>query len=200
MDERTHWLNITKDPEWKRNHIADPNISIDETLEAITSAFPKQLKSILEIGCGYGRLTVEIKKRYPAAFVAGVDINPDVLAEAERYSGYKDDPQYPTKYPFYYLTSGSLPERITDAIYSVAVFQHLPDTEKRNYIHQSGLALRKGGVVRIQFIEGTRDNFLDHWTSVDKMTRWMKDAGLKVLPVERGLAHKQWTWMTGVKP
>jgi len=26
--EREHWLSITDDPEWKRNHISDPNIPL----------------------------------------------------------------------------------------------------------------------------------------------------------------------------
>ena len=58
--EREHWLSITDDPEWRRNHICDPNISLAETLAALE--FPYVPQTILEIGCGFGRLTTEMAR------------------------------------------------------------------------------------------------------------------------------------------
>lgn len=187
VTERDHWLSITDDPQWRRNHIADPNISVDETLAAITKAFPVNPERILEIGCGYGRLTQRIAHWYPDALVTGVDINPDVLTHALPGAGYvcRDN-------------LIGLPEQ--DAIYSVAVFQHLPDTEKRAYIEQAADILTPGGVLRVQFIEGERDNFCDHWTKPSVMREWFHSAGFTtVSDVERGLAHQQWSWITGIK-
>jgi trans-aconitate 2-methyltransferase len=185
ITEREHWLSITDDPEWKRNHIADPNISLDETAEAVVCAIPDEPDRILEIGCGYGRLTEAIAEAFPDAVVVGVDINPQVLPESSRQVMYicRDD---------LVGLSGF------DAIYSVAVFQHLPDAEKRAYIAQSYTTLRDDGVLRVQFIEGDRDNHLDHWTPREVMAGWFDDVGFNVVATET-MVHPQWTWITGVK-
>jgi trans-aconitate 2-methyltransferase len=195
ITEREHWLSITDDPEWKRNHIADPNISLDETVEAIVSAFPSDPQRILEIGCGYGRLIREISKLYPDVPITGIDINPQVLHEAFIWTGRHPHVNHQTRYVCHDNLSGM---RDYDAIYSVAVFQHLPDAEKRAYIAQSYNTLRDDGVLRVQFIEGERDNHLDHWTPLDVMTGWFDDVGFNVAATETR-AHPQWSWITGIK-
>lgn len=184
--EREHWLSITADPDWRRNHIHDPDISLFDTLRAITSPFPARPDRILEIGCGYGRLTTELLYEYPAAVVTGLDINPAVLDEAI------PGPQYVCG-----DNLDGLPAQ--DAIYSVAVFQHLPAGEKRAYIEQAHDLLNPGGVLRVQFIDGIRDNFCDHWTPIADMVTWGRAAGFETVTVETGLAHLQWSWMTAVK-
>lgn len=184
ITEREHWLSITDDPDWRRNHIADPNISLDDTIEAIVSAFPTNPRSILEIGCGYGRLTDEIQKWFVDAVVTGMDINPDVLEAAIPGVMYVDS-----------LTG--LP--VQDAIYSVQVFQHLPDAEKRAYIRRSYELLNPGGVLRVQFIEGARDNFCDHWVASDEMADWCHETGFqRPIRIEQRV-HEQWSWLTAVK-
>jgi trans-aconitate methyltransferase len=187
VTERDHWLSITDELGWKRNHISDPNISQDETIDAIVSAFPDDnLERIVEIGCGYGRLTSVIAGWYPDATVSGIDINPAVLACALPGASY-------------YCADHLTDFRNQDAIYSVALFQHLPHDEQRFYICEAADALRPGGVFRLQFIEGDRDNFCDHWTPLERMRGWFDEALLDVGSVDRGLAHPQWTWITGIK-
>jgi trans-aconitate methyltransferase len=184
--EREHWLNITNDPNWKRNHINDPSISLPDTLDAITEAFPKDPGSIVEIGCGYGRLTERIANLYPNAAVIGIDINPEVLPQNECGATY--------------MCRDNLWDlKGQDAIYSVAVFQHLPDHEKRDYIFDAAYVLNPKGTLRIQFIEGDHDGFCDHLVPVDKMERWFTDAGLGVAAIDAGIVHPLWTWITGVK-
>lgn len=189
ITEREHWLSITDDPDWRRNYISDPNISLHDTVDAIVAAFSKRPKPkrILEIGCGYGRLTREIRQRFPKADVLGFDINPAVLNAAREYDPgtvFCDDMQ-------------GIAE--LDAVYSVAVFQHIPDAEKCAYIGQAFESLNPGGVLRVQFIEGDRDNFLDHWTSADLMVSWARDAGFASTRVTSGLVHHQWSWLTAMK-
>lgn len=184
MNEREHWLSITDDPEWRRNHINDPNIPLKDTLEALT--FHNQPERIVEIGCGYGRLTTEIAAMYPFAHVTGIDINPKILpANTDRITYLCQD------------TLDGLDGQ--DAIYSVAVFQHLTAQQKRDYIFDAERTLNPGGILRIQFIEGDRDNPLDRWVHAEEMESWMSAAGLDVAMIDHGLAHPQWTWITGIK-
>jgi trans-aconitate 2-methyltransferase len=184
ITEREHWLSITDDPDWRRNHINDPGIPLDETLSAITTAFPPDPQRILEIGCGYGRLTAKIATMYPDAQVTGTDINPAILPRSDAITYLCTD------------TLAGLPPQ--DAIYSVAVFQHLTDMQKRDYIAQAAELLTPGGVLRVQFIAGARDNFCDHWIAEERMRQWFSGNGLTV-SVDHALAHSQWTWMTGTK-
>lgn len=184
MNERDHWLGITADPDWRRNHINDPNIPLADTLAALT--FHNDPEQILEIGCGYGRLTTELAALYPNAEITGIDINPDILpADTDQ---------------IHYLCLDNLEGLLAqDAIYSVAVFQHLTDQQKRDYIFDAATLLTAGGQLRVQFIDGDRDNFLDHWVAVEEMESWFMQAGLGVAAIDQGLAHPQWTWITGVK-
>jgi len=188
---RDHWLRITSEPDWRRNHIFDPNIPLGETVDAITAPFPGTVQRILEIGCGFGRLIAPITRRYPAAEVTGVDVNPHILAQAWGV-GFGIRPRY--------VCTDSL-EQFTgqDAIYSVAVFQHLPDSEKRAYIDGAYTALRAGGVLRVQFIEGDRDGFCDHLVPLDRMAGWCEAAGFVSTVFDWGFAHHQWTWLTAIK-
>lgn len=190
ISEREHWLSITDDPEWKRSHITDPNISLDETVDAIVSAFPKKPQRIVEIGCGYGRLTREVRRRYPKASIWGVDVNPAVLVEARRY-----DPKTRFMCDDTLWSLGGV-----DAVYSVAVFQHLTDNEKHAYITQAYDALAQGGVLRVQFIEGVRDLHLDHWVAGEQMVLWAHAAGFSQTRVVRGVVHPQWCWLTATRP
>lgn len=194
ISEREHWLQITSDPNWRRNHTCDPNIPLGETVDAITAPFPGTVKRILEIGCGFGRLIAPITRRYPLAEMIGVDVNPNILAQAWGVGrvGFGFRPRY--------VCTDSL-EQFTDqdAIYSVAVFQHLPDGEKRAYIEGAYAALRPGGVLRVQFIEGDHDGFCDHLTPLTRMVGWCEGAGFASTAADRGLAHPQWTWLTAIK-
>lgn len=184
--ERELWLSITDDPDWKRNYIADPNISLEETISAIISKFPAKPRRILEIGCGYGRLTREMRAQYPTAEVWGLDVNAAVLEEAATY-----DPGTT------FVCGDSINEQGFDAVYSVALFQHLPDSEKQAYIEQSYAALNPGGVLRVQFIPGERDAFCEHWTPAAPMRDWFRDAGFPRVSVQSGLVHPQWAWIAG---
>ena len=180
--ECEHWLTVTDDLEWRRTHIHDPNIPLGATLEALAFDAPKR---ILEIGCGYGRLTTEIAKRYPDAHVTGIDINPKILPDSGNIT---------------YMCQGNLDGLPTqDAIYSVALFQHLPSDAKRAYIAAAAGLLNPGGVLRVQFIEGVRNNWNDHWAPVAHMRKWCMAAGLSVTAVDQRVAHPQWTWITGTK-
>ena len=191
------WLNKAKEDE----DYADPNISTAKTVEALVEAFPEDPRMILEIGCGFGRLTREIKKLYPKAYVKGYDINEKVLDKAASLSGYKRSSN-PTsdRVPLYYFNSGDLTSKHKeDVVYCVQVFQHLPTDEKREYLRQIYNCLNVGGIFRFQYVEGDADTFLSHDAKWDDMSRWLDDAGFEIASVDFNLIIPRWTWVTAVK-
>ena len=183
-EERRHWEWVTGQPNWRDDHIADPTISTTETVDAAIDYFPHSVERILEIGCGYGRLTCEVQKRFPEAEVHGLDVSGPVLAEA-------------IKGPTYHRQDNldGLPPM--DAIYSVGVFQHLPSTDKLAYITQAHQLLTEGGVLTVQFVHGDHDGHLDHRVSADVMMDWC--SMFECVVVERGRVHPDWSWLTAVR-
>jgi trans-aconitate 2-methyltransferase len=184
--EREFWMSIpVSDPDWIRKYIVGTGISDDDTIDGVVSAFPDNPLRILEIGCGFGRLTSRVASLYPDAEVIGTDVNSEILG-----AGLPG--------PRYVCIDNLTGLHDFDVIYSVTVFQHLARELQHCYVTEAGMALRSGGVFRLQFIEGDRDNFCDHWTPLDQMVEWFADAGLTIGAIEHGVAHYQWTWMTGV--
>ena len=184
--EREHWLSITDDPDWKRNHIHDPAIDISEELAVLIAYFPKDPKRILEIGCGYGRLTEAVAEMHPEAKVMGFDINRKIMPSHGK--------------AVYVCGDGDqIPSFSFDVIYSVAVFQHLDSDQKQAYIEQAAAALNPGGVLVVQFVQGDHDGFCDHLVPWSRMWEWSEKAGLKT-EVGLGLVHVEWAWIVGVKP
>src|SRR5262245_25651361 len=43
------------------------------------------MKSILELGCGFGRITKLLAENFPAAQITALDLSPDQLDNARRY-------------------------------------------------------------------------------------------------------------------
>ena len=44
------------------------------TVQLITSHIGEDDKNILDIGCGYGRLSIQIREKFPEVFLIGLDI------------------------------------------------------------------------------------------------------------------------------
>jgi len=97
-------------------------------------------RSVCDLGCGTGHLTLELKKRWPEAEVFGVDSSPDMLAKARDVApGLK----------FTQADAGNWqPDRPLDVIFSNAVLHWLPDHGKV-FPRLLGL-LSKGGVLAVQ--------------------------------------------------
>lgn len=180
------WINQATDEDY-----ADPNISTEEQVDYIVDNLVDcvfQGDTILDFGCGYGRLSREIKKAFPNTLVLGMDISPNILSRAmtNNYSELA-----------VYYTQG---DKIRDygafgAIYSVAVLQHLPDHRKLDFIFNASKALKLGGRVIFQYIEGDTDSFLTHNTSINNIRRWCAEADLKVLEERFDFIQDKWTWV-----
>lgn len=175
---------------------ADLNIStkaqVDYLLENIRPAVYGRAGRVLEIGCGYGRLTDEIQRKLPSAVVVGVDISDKVITEAVKRRGQKSE-------PLYYAAPNIKGIPPKEAVYCVQVFQHLPNDRKQEYIIDVADALVVGGVFVFQYVEGTADTFLTHDASFNDVSTWLRDAGFEIASYELNLIQPRWTWVTAVK-
>jgi trans-aconitate methyltransferase len=182
---------------------ADANIptkeQVDFLVNALRPAVHRTNASILEFGCGYGRLTKQIKKAFPAAFVAGVDINTNVLTKAREYAGHAKTSREQSKYPMFYQAADIKNVPPKDAIYSVAVLQHMPSDRKRQFL----LRLRQLSTVPACWYSNTlrvtADTFLTHDAKFEDVSKWLRQAGFEIASYEQNLIQDRWTWIVAVK-
>jgi SAM-dependent methyltransferase len=92
-----------------------------------------QARSILEIGCGYGRMTKILAAAFPGSRITALDLSEDQLANARRYCGENQD----IVFQQHDLYSGKpLPTGGFDLAVAVEVFLHHPDHAVRGFIKQ----------------------------------------------------------------
>ncbi len=105
-------------------------------------------KRMVEIGCGVGRMTFALAKRFGE--VHGVDISSEMI---QRAMGYKEKLGF--KNVSFQLGSGNdllgLSDGSFDFCFSFIVLQHIPDPGIiRNYVSEMGRVLKVGGLYRFQ--------------------------------------------------
>jgi SAM-dependent methyltransferase len=97
--------------------------------------------TVLDIGCGVGRLTRALSSR--AGHVYGLDVSREMLELAKRHNPELDNVEW--------LHGdgaglGSLDDASVDGCFSHVVFQHIPDPDiTLNYVRDMGRVLRPGG-------------------------------------------------------
>lgn len=81
------------------------------------------MRRVLEIGCGFGRITKLLADTWPEADITALDLSPEQLANARRYCG--DHPRLRFgQYDFY--SRQPLPGGHYDAVIAIEVFLHHP--------------------------------------------------------------------------
>jgi tRNA (mo5U34)-methyltransferase len=137
--------------------------------------------SVLEIGCGIGRLLAPLSARVAEAH--GVDVSPAMVARAREFCA--DRPNVSLA-----ATDGTLAgvaDDSVDFVFSFLVFQHVPDAETiERYLRESKRVLAPGGLVRFQVdgrwrLLGTPDTYDGVKLRGPEVRRMVADAGLELL-------------------
>lgn len=76
--------------------------------------------SILELGCGYGRVTREIARRLPAVSILGIDLSEDQIRESKSYCTFSNVEFRRGN------ISDALPAGPFDLVIGIEFFLHLP--------------------------------------------------------------------------
>ena len=119
---------------------------------------PAQQRDALEFGCGVGRVTRALAKRYERA--VGIDISVEMLERARELNDGIDGVE------FVHNTEPDLAvlgERRFDLVYSRHVLQHLPGPDLvRGYLQEMVRLLRPGGllIVHVPLAISLRHRFL----------------------------------------
>lgn len=148
--------------------------------------------TVLDLGCGPGRLGHTLARRHPEAKIYGLDISATMLEMSRKNA---PDTWVP------YLADGvSIPDREFDAVYCVTVFQHLEHALCVKYIEQIWERLAPGGDLMFTYAIGNEDTFLSHQTSTDLVFTWLDNAGFNTYAeLITPEAHPNWNWMVARK-
>ena len=125
-DEATFW----------REGAAD----LERMLDGVGAAVGRE-ETVLDIGCGVGRLTRALADR--AAHVHGIDVSAEMITRAR---GHLADRTNVTLHHGDGLSLAPLADGSVDGVVSLVVFQHIPDPAVTlGYVREIGRVLRPGG-------------------------------------------------------
>lgn len=192
-EEKEYWDNAAQDPDVNKKYICD--IDLEKCLTAITSDL--KTGKILEIGCGVGRLTswLATSSKFGGSYIHGIDISEKMVRLAKENTPWKT-------YTTYSVNDGrTIPysDGFFDSVYSMLVFQHIPNDAKENYIKEAARVLSQGGVLRIQFVKNCEDGPVSYSATADQIATMCEYAGFTIDKIEDGLLHPQWVWITATK-
>lgn len=90
-------------------------------------------RRILDLGCGFGRITRLLADAWPAAIVTAVDLSEDQLQNARKYCEGRGNIEFAT-YDFY--SNAPIPGAPHDVVVAVEVFLHHPETVLRQLLRR----------------------------------------------------------------
>ena len=134
--------------------------------------------TVLDFGCGVGRIMKPLAKKHNRTQFIGVDIDEDALAYA-RAGARKNESYY---------IDGSIND--VRSLYSVITFQHMSDEEVRDVIKWAHPAL-----LRFQFAVGDIQMPYNYQRSPENVEAWCYEAGYKVEMSEDPI-EPTWRWVT----
>jgi len=155
---------------------------------------PFKEKTVLEIGCGIGRITFFIANHFKS--VTGIDISESMIHEAkERLSNTTNATLVATdglQYPF--------PENTFDFVFSFIVFQHMPDRKTiQSNIQEIGRVLNPRGIAKIQLrgLPTSKKNWFygPSFTSKD-LPSLLENSNLSVIKTEGVGSRYFWVWLS----
>lgn len=152
--------------------------------EILELAGLKNGHSLLDVGCGSGRLAVQLARRFTQIDYLGTDIVQALLDYASEHSS----PNY--RFALNYELTTTATDSSLDFVCAFSVFTHLFVQESYIYLQDIRRSLRPGGRVVFSFLE--IGNGI-HWRSFENAvaTRRRNNAGPMTMFIERPVIE---TW------
>lgn len=167
--------------------------SIAHCLARIEPALGDPDGTVVDVGCGVGRLLHPLADRHPTWDCVGIDTSPSMLAHA-----YSRDAGPNVRY----VMGGAdqlLDQAPVGAVYSVVTFQHLPLIDQAAYVDAIGASLTPGGRACIQFVHDADFGPLSHPVERATMAGWFAAAGFGTVGTGNDDRYPTWTWLEAVK-
>jgi ubiquinone/menaquinone biosynthesis C-methylase UbiE len=133
------WLFETFQLNYQK-YFEDGDLAAKEIWHWTKDLLPNELPTILDWGCGTGRIVQHLHKHHPYLLLYGADINKDMIAW--NHQNIKDvhfsniSLTTPTNYPGNYF----------DLIYGVSVFTHTPSNNQLEWINEMQRIIKPSGI------------------------------------------------------
>lgn len=153
--------------------------------------------TILDLGCGVGRLAIPVAQALTQAQLIGVDVSPRMVDYARQAAHEACVPN-----AAFVLCDGRdlsvLDLEPVSAAFSVLLFQHLPGDACVGYIQQVAALLEPGSRFVFQYVEGSEDIAMSRQRDEATVRGWCSDAGLSVVDITPGFVvlYPEWRWVT----
>jgi SAM-dependent methyltransferase len=154
-DSRSYWDDAARtDAYW---HIATSNIGDAEhfyasgaaetdALLALCGITPDEGRSVLEIGCGAGRMTRRLAELFSQ--VIALDVSEEMLKHARQVLADRDNVGYLHGNG---TDLSGVADRSVDVVFSYITLQHVPTVEGQlSYVRETARVLRPGGQAALQ--------------------------------------------------
>lgn len=171
-------------------------------ISSLTNLCAEEETSILDLGCGCGRLTLPFARKSHKWKLYGIDSSSEMIHFAKEKLTLKD-----TNIE-YKLNEGKTipyPDKSFDVVYSMLVFQHLPKDVIFSYLHEVYWVLKDKGRWCFQFVQGNVHNNLDHRYLMHEIRDMLNRNELLIKEVKIGKDHPgllnypEWVWVAGSK-
>jgi ubiquinone/menaquinone biosynthesis C-methylase UbiE len=168
---RSYWNEQARNNAmWHISHSESEEGFVESGRKDVYKFFGPDLKAVprggrvLEIGCGIGRLMEPLAKMCPETQFFGVDVSTEMVRGAnDRLRGQPNG--------FVFRTTGDSLDMFDDGyfdlVYSMMVFQHLPQRVFKEYAQEVARILVPGGTFRFQVQYDAEKNGLDSYPAND---------------------------------
>jgi SAM-dependent methyltransferase len=134
------------EPDFDRSGLANYNQLVRPFLPVFLGGAPADSATVVEIGCGVGRMTAAFASAFRR--VHALDVSPKMLAEAGRRLAAFPNVSL-------HLSSGrdlaAIPSASADLVFSYIVFQHIPSKDLvESYFSEAARVLNPGGIFKFQ--------------------------------------------------
>jgi ubiquinone/menaquinone biosynthesis C-methylase UbiE len=126
-----------------QKYFYDGALAAKEILKWTEAYIPQEMPTILDWGCGTGRIIQHLHQFHPYALLYGADTNPDMIAWDQKQI---NDVYFtaiantcPTTFPLNYF----------DLIYGISVFTHLSATMQTQWIQELARITKPGGILLV---------------------------------------------------
>lgn len=154
---------------------------------------PQNINSILEVGCGIGRLLKELNKTIPIC--VGFDASKDMIREGQEYCANTNIQLLKCD------GNGLLPlnDLQFDYAFSIITFQHIPNVDTiKKYISEMHRLLKSSGKIKFQILKNNEFPEKKLWSyhNPEELTAYMEKIefyDIKIIDIGR------WTFIEGIK-
>lgn len=164
---------LTRVQTWSDAHsVSFTGYNVFSLIQEVLGAYgirPDSSASILDWGCGHGRVTRHFIDRWPSAKIFGADIDAENIAWCEKHLARGTFHAVPLLPPTK-MEAGSL-----DAVFGISVMTHLTKSAQHAWLMELRRLLKPGGLALLTFGANGAAAYGSYWRKPEWWARWLEE-------------------------